>query len=120
MAGRIRAKSARVHANHTASIFKETNKNSQKWVSPAHEVRDRKLGQSAGQKDKSLFYKYKFILPFCPDSVFPFCFTSRSLAHTQNTQQKRSVMWSHRSIFSSPNSSLFAEAEQKDALKEPI
>lgn len=32
----------------TVSIFKETNKNSQKWVSTYSEVRDRKLGQTPG------------------------------------------------------------------------
>lgn len=32
MAGRIRTKLARVNSNRTGSIFRETNKNSQKWV----------------------------------------------------------------------------------------
>lgn len=44
---RIRAMLTRVNCNHTVNMFKETNKNSQKWVSIYRKVAGRKLGQTS-------------------------------------------------------------------------
>lgn len=94
MAGRIRTKLTRVSSNHTVNICKETNKNSQKWVSTDTEVRREIEAESWVEGHK--FHCMRAHSHYLPDLIpcGPF-FSSLCLLDTQethtHTERKRTV-----------------------------